>query len=94
MAKITLSGHIIIPESQLEQVQTALVEHIALTQKEAGCLVFRVEQSPTDPCRYDVYEEFVSKIAFEEHQKRVRQSHWGDATQDVARFYSIHEEVD
>ncbi len=94
MAKIILSGHIIIPANQLDTVQAALVEHITLTRREAGCLVFKVEQSQTDPCRYEVYEEFVSKAAFEDHQKRVGQSHWGDVTQDVARYYSIHEEVD
>ncbi|HGS5851978.1 TPA: putative quinol monooxygenase [Vibrio parahaemolyticus] len=92
MGKVILSGHIEIPESELETVTTALDMHIKLTRKEAGCLVFEVIQSSDNANRFNVYEEFVDKSAFELHQARVKASHWGQVTTNVKRSYSIEEQ--
>jgi len=54
MAKITLEGHICVPERQLEAVKTALVEHTRLTKEEPGCMVFEVAQRSDDPFIFDV----------------------------------------
>ncbi|EPR4995117.1 putative quinol monooxygenase, partial [Vibrio navarrensis] len=43
------------------------------------------------PLRFDVYEEFVDKVAFEQHQKRVKASRWGKVTVSVERHYEIFE---
>ncbi|WCN08137.1 putative quinol monooxygenase [Marinomonas mediterranea] len=89
--KIVLSGYIVIPEAELALVEDALVEHIALTKAEEGCLVFNVSKDPVNPCRYDVYEEFSSQAAFDFHQARVKSSPWGQATINVERHYLIKE---
>ncbi|NOI64433.1 antibiotic biosynthesis monooxygenase [Vibrio aestuarianus] len=75
MGKVILSGYIEIPENELEVVTTALEKHIELTRQEIGCLVFEVIQSTDDRNRFNVYEEFVDKSAFELHQERVKASH-------------------
>lgn len=93
MGKITLSGFIDVPEHELNQVKKALVTHIELTQREVGCLVFEVTQCNTRPTRFDVYEEFVDKAAFEAHQQRVKVSDWGGVTVNVKRSYQIVEKV-
>ena len=93
MGKITLSGFIDVPEHELNQVKKALVTHIELTQREVGCLVFEVTQCNDRPTRFDVYEEFVDKAAFEAHQQRVKVSDWGRATVNVKRSYQIVEKV-
>ncbi|CAH8213804.1 MULTISPECIES: putative quinol monooxygenase [Vibrio] len=91
MGKVILSGYIEIPENELEVVTTALEKHIELTRQEIGCLVFEVIQSTDDRNRFNVYEEFVDKSAFELHQERVKASHWGQVTVNVKRSYSIEE---
>lgn len=91
MNRIVLSGHITFPEADLAQVREALPEHIAATLEEEGCLVFRVEEQSSHPGRFDVYEEFVSRAAFEIHQERARDSNWGQASQNGQRVYSIQE---
>lgn len=91
MNKLTLQGHITIPEKDLDAVKTELPTHIELTRAEEGCLLFEVTQSPEDPCVFSVYEEFVNRTAFELHQQRVRASAWGAVTVDVERHYSISE---
>ncbi|MDF5015048.1 antibiotic biosynthesis monooxygenase, partial [Vibrio parahaemolyticus] len=45
----------------------------------------------TNPFRFDVYEEFVDKASFKQHQERVQASHWGKVTANVKRQYEIFE---
>jgi quinol monooxygenase YgiN len=93
MGKIALSGFIDVPEHEIDRVKKALVNHIELTQSEVGCLVFEVTQRNDHLTRFDVYEEFVDKAAFEAHQQRVQASDWGAVTVNVKRSYQIEEEV-
>ncbi|WP_394182942.1 putative quinol monooxygenase [Marinomonas posidonica] len=89
MTKITLTGHIMVPHQDLNQVQQALSEHIKLTQEETGCLVFKVTQNVHNPLRFEVYEEFIDQAAFDLHQARVKASLWGQVAQNVERFYNV-----
>ena len=91
MSQVTLSGYIVVPDEELAVVSAALVEHIALTRAEAGCLTFEVEATPDDPCRFTVHEVFVDRQAFDLHQQRVKASHWGEVTGNVSRHYEIRE---
>ncbi len=89
MSKVILQGYIIVPDSDLDAVAAELPIHIAATRNEPGCLVFKVSASPAQIGRFDVYEEFTDAAAFEDHQKRVQASHWGEITQHVSRHYEI-----
>ncbi|MBL0520952.1 putative quinol monooxygenase [Aeromonas enteropelogenes] len=89
MSKVILKGFIIVPPSDLAQVKDELARHIQLTRAEPGCLVFEVIQDRTNPCRFDVHEEFVDKIDFEAHQARVSLSYWGEVTVHVERHYTV-----
>ena len=60
MSKITLKGFILVPESDLSAVISELPNHIALTRKEKGCLVFDVLQDDDNSFRFSVVEVFVS----------------------------------
>ncbi|MFM5384476.1 putative quinol monooxygenase [Aeromonas veronii] len=63
--------------------------HIQLTRAETGCLIFKVTQDPLNPCRFDVYEEFVDQAAFQAHQARVKSSRWRKITVNVERHYTV-----
>ena len=91
MPKVTLKGFILVPESELEIVQTELPNHTRLTLEETGCITFNVIQNPDNPLRFDVYEEFADKMAFAHHQQRVKASLWGKVTVNVERHYEIFE---
>jgi len=91
LPKITLEGHIVVSNADLASVQAELPRHIELTQKEEGCLVFRVSQDSKKKNVFNVYEEFVNREAFETHQQRVRNSQWGEIAKDVERHYQINE---
>ncbi|MGP9676669.1 MULTISPECIES: putative quinol monooxygenase [unclassified Halomonas] len=91
MPKVTLKGFIEVPARDLEVVEDELVIHRQLTLEEPGCITFKVTQDKTDPCRFDVYEEFIDRKAFEQHQQRVASSDWGKLTRNVKRHYDVFE---
>ncbi len=91
MSKVILKGFILVPQSELSAVKDELVNHKRLTLEEPGCHRFEVSQSADNRCKFDVYEEFVDKQSFEQHQKRVRSSYWGKLTLNVERHYDILE---
>lgn len=89
MPNVVLQGYILVPESDLAAVKAELLNHVALTCIEKGCVVFRVNQCVEDPLRFNVYEEFVDQLAFDLHQKRVETSFWAEVTVRVERHYEI-----
>lgn len=89
MGKVILQGFIIVPLSELTIVKRELDAHIRLTRAETGCLIFKVTQDPLNPCRFDVYEEFVDQAAFQAHQARVKSSRWRKITVNVERHYTV-----
>lgn len=91
LSKITLQGYITVPDNDLASVQAELPQHVKLTQKEDGCLIFRVSQDAENQNVFNVYEAFVNRVAFEKHQQRVRNSRWGKIAENVKRHYQISE---
>lgn len=89
MNKVILKGYITVPENELTSIRDALPAHIAATKSESGCILFEVKESDEEKGRFDVYEEFESKLAFDSHQVRVKNSNWGRITKNVIRNYTI-----
>jgi (4S)-4-hydroxy-5-phosphonooxypentane-2,3-dione isomerase len=89
LAKVILKGHIIIPDSNIDVVINELDIHKRLTLQESGCLTFTVTPDAVNSHRFNVYEEFENKAAFDYHQARVKLSKWGEVTKNVGRHYQI-----
>lgn len=86
---ITLTGYILVPAADLDKVLSALPKHIELSQQEAGCLQFHVEQDENNIHQFHVNETFINQQAFDAHQQRIKQSEWGAITKHVERHYQI-----
>ena len=91
MAKVILKGFILVPAEDLDSVRHELPAHISLTRAEPGCVTFEVTESDQQSHRFDVYEEFIDREAFDRHQMRVAESDWGKITKNVSRHYQILE---
>lgn len=91
MAKVILTGFIIVPPEELEVVVEALKHHTRLTLLEPGCLTFQITQCHSQLNRFELYEEFVDRQAFEEHQARAQASPWGEISANVERHYQVLE---
>lgn len=81
MSKVVLQGYILVPDNELDIINQKLTNHTQLTLEEPGCITFKVIQNKSDACRFDVYEEFIDRAAFEHHQQRVAGSKWGKVNQ-------------
>jgi quinol monooxygenase YgiN len=92
LSRVILEGYITVPDNELRSIKEALALHIELTLEEEGCLVFRVTQDQTDRHKFNVYEEFRDRNAFDTHQVRVRESTWGQVSKNVDRHYHVREE--
>lgn len=89
LSKVILQGFIVVPESDIEVVNDALVIHKMLTLEETGCLIFTVIQDAENAQKFHVYEEFVDQAAFDKHQSRANASNWGEVAKHVERNYQI-----
>jgi len=74
--------------AQAEIVRRHLPEHIRLSRAESGCLQFDVTQD-ADPLVWTVSERFTTRDAFDAHQRRVKASAWGQATNGIMRSYEV-----
>ena len=91
MPRITLKGHIVVPDHDLQAVMAQLPTHITLTRQEEGCLLFEVRQDASTPKVFWVHEEFTDRAAFDAHQQRIQSSDWGRVASSAERHYEITE---
>ena len=91
MGKVTITGYLQVPEQELDEVAAALPTHRDLSRAEPGCLVFEVSQDEADRCRFNLYEQYTSRDAFEFHKNRAASSDWAAISANVERVLEITE---
>ena len=91
MSKVILEGYVLVADSDLLAVKRELENHIQLTRKEEGCLVFNVSQDNENKNRFNVYEELTSQNAFKLHQKRISTTEWGKVSSRLEKHYKTSE---
>ena len=82
-----LKGHIDVPTERVDLIKEALVDHIALTRDEPGCIYFNVDQCSEVSGRFLVSEAFVDEAAFQLHQERASKSPWAEISKGFPREY-------
>lgn len=87
--RIFLNGHIAVPADRLTAVKDALVDHIARTRAEAGCISFEVTPCASIAGRFLVAEVFADQAAFDAHQARAKASPWAKITDGIPRDYTV-----
>ncbi len=91
---VHLTGHMDVPNDRMAAVQAAVLDHIALTHAEEGCISFEVTHCPDVKYRFLVAEAFESRAAFDAHKTRTKASPWAKITAGLPRDYSITEGCD
>ncbi len=94
MKKVVLTGYIIIPNDERDEILSAFEIHKKLTLAETGCITFQITPCKDDTNKFMVYEEFINIDAFAEHQQRVKNSAWGKISTNVARHYQPVREIE
>lgn len=91
MGKIVLSGEFVVPEEILEAVKAALPEHVEDALRGSGVLKCEITEKEGEPGVFKVYEEFVSRPRFYEHQENLSKTEWAEITKTCRRNYRIEE---
>ena len=87
--QVLLNGHVDVPADRWDEVRAALEDHIRLTRKEPGCIMFNVTPCREVELRLLVDEIFENQQAFDAHQTRTKASPWAEITAGLPRDYSI-----
>ena len=93
MTKVILKGYVIACDQDISDIEVELPKHIELTLQETGCITFQVSQDTENKNRFNVYEEFIDKKAFEAHQVRAKASSWGQVSANLEKHYHVMEGV-
>ncbi len=93
MATIYITGYLDIPPSRVDVVQQALPQQITDTIAEPHCLNYSVTNDKDIENRLLVNAKFANSDALSSHFDRTRDSHWGQVTAGIPRFYEISEEL-
>jgi quinol monooxygenase YgiN len=88
---VQLTGHIDVPPERMAAIKAAVIDHIALTRAEAGCISFEVTPCPDVKGRFLVNETFINQAAFDYHQTRTGASPWAKISKGLPRAYEITE---
>ena len=91
MGVVKLTGHIDVPDADIEMVQTFAPEHIRLSRAEKGCLKFELWQDADNPNIFRLDEAFKDRAAFEVHSARAKASEWGQVSAHLTRHFTIEE---
>lgn len=66
-----LKGYILVPDSDLDALQSELAVHSELTRQEEGCLIFEVSQDKGTKNKFNVYGELTNRDFFSAQQDRL-----------------------
>lgn len=89
MPEVTLTGHFIVPESDLQAILKELPNHIAASRNEPGCIKFEATQDDVQPNKFHLSERFASPEAFEQHKERAARTEWATAAVNIERHFNI-----
>ncbi|MEM8540832.1 MAG: antibiotic biosynthesis monooxygenase [Pseudomonadota bacterium] len=89
VGNVVLEGYIEVPAERIASIQDALEQHIALTRAEVGCLYFDVTADKAIEGRFNVFEIFTGRAAFDFHQKRAGASPWAEISAGIDRHYVV-----
>ena len=91
MTIVKLTGHIDVPDTDIEIVEKYAPEHIRLSRAEPGCLKFDFWQDAENPNIYRLDEAFKDREAFDLHTARAKASKWGKVSSHLVRHFTMEE---
>ncbi len=66
---VILTAELTVKAGQEKAVEAALLEMVAPTRKEKGCLCYNLHRSKKDPLVFMFYEQWASRAALDAHMK-------------------------
>ncbi len=91
MAHLTIIAHITAHADKIDLVKTELLNLIAPTRKEAGCVAYDLHQDNENPAHFMFYELWESRALWQDHMKAPHIKALSAATEGAITEVTLHE---
>jgi len=91
MAKLTITGNVLVNPDKIELVKAELEKLIPITRKEAGCIQYDLHQDNENPAYFMFYENWESRELWQTHMNAPHLAAFMAATDGAIEKFWIHE---
>lgn len=91
MAKLTITGNVIVKEEHIDFVRSELEKLIPTTRAEAGCIQYDLHQDNEDPRYFMFYENWESRELWQQHMQNDHLKAYMETTDGMVEKFWLHE---
>lgn len=91
MAKLTITGNVLVKDGHIDVVKAELEKLIPITRAEAGCLQYDLHQDNENPNYFLFYENWESRALWQAHMQADHLAAYMAATEGMVEKFWIHE---
>lgn len=91
MAKLTITGNVLVKEGHVDFVRAELEKLIPTTRAEAGCIQYDLHQDNENPAYFMFYENWESRELWQTHMNAPHLTAYVEATEGAVEKFWIHE---
>ncbi|MEM9477838.1 MAG: putative quinol monooxygenase [Pseudomonadota bacterium] len=91
MAKLTITGNILVKDGHVDAVKAELEKLIPITRAEAGCIQYDLHQDNENPNYFMFYENWESRDLWQTHMQNDHLKAYMTATDGMVEKFWLHE---
>ena len=91
MAKLTITGNVLVKDGHIDTVKAELEKLIPITEAEAGCIQYDLHQDNENPNYFMFYENWESRELWQQHMQNDHLKAYMAATDGMVEKFWIHE---
>ncbi len=91
MAKLTITGNVVVKEDYIDTVRGELEKLIPTTRAEEGCIQYDLHQDNEDPRYFMFYETWDSRELWQQHMQNDHLKAYLQATDGMVEKFWVHE---
>lgn len=91
MAKLTITGNVLVKDSHIDFVKEELLKLIPITRAEEGCIQYDLHQDNENPNYFMFYENWENRELWQTHMANDHLKAYVAATDGMVEKFWIHE---
>lgn len=91
MAQLTIVANIVAKPDKVELVKSELINLIAFTRNENGCVNYDLHQDNANPAMFIFYENWLSRDLWQKHMSNSHIAKYLSATEGAVDSFIVHE---
>lgn len=91
MAKLTITGNVLVKDGHIDVVRAELEKLIPITRAEEGCIQYDLHQDNENPKYFMFYENWESRELWQTHMQNDHLKSYMAATDGMVERFWLHE---